>query len=156
MAYLHDFAVLQTEWMTEFMTAIDIVNSLCEIGSDCNDVLRATYPAIVSRPKTTDTTEHTIALVPPPTLDGPMIYRRPDCAEILKTKCVNAGEEIAWKDQINTSRPHTTEMEKYDDVKHGFTLGDIEDASKLYLSRMIGSEEYTDWQPWETSVSFLS
>lgn len=85
-----------------------------------------------------------------------MIYRRSDCPEILKTKCVSAGEDISWSDEIHPSRPLIAEVVQYDDVTPGFTLSDFEDGSKLYLGQKMDSTDYADWEPWEISVRFLT
>jgi len=85
-----------------------------------------------------------------------MIYRRSDCPEILKTKCVSAGEDIYWSDQIHPSRPLIAEVVQYDDQTPGFTLGDFEDGSKMYLGQKMDGPEYADWEPWQVAVRFLT
>ena len=49
--------------VTELMATVDIVSSLRMVGFACGDVLRAMFPTTVSKPKMTDTSEQTIALV---------------------------------------------------------------------------------------------
>ena len=48
---------------TDLMATVDAVSSLRMVRFACGDVLRATFPTTVSRPKMADTSEQTIALV---------------------------------------------------------------------------------------------